>query len=191
MSHAGRHATCLIRPGAKHEIPEIERVLMAAFAQYRDEIPAAIFDAYMGNLCQLADRWDEADVLVADLDGRVAGTASFYADASSEGLGLPESWAGFRRLAVHPAMRGQGIGRMLTKKCVDTAKMFDAPTIGIHTASFLEAACRIYEQIGFRRCPEYDLRASEMLSLDEGVGDVAVIAYQLDLTPPLGKDHAA
>ncbi len=170
----------MIRPATRHEIPDIERVILAAFAEYRDKIPAAIFRSYMADLCRLADHWDEADVLVAELDGRIAGTVSFYADASTEGLGLPKGWAGFRRLAVHPAMRGRGLGRLLTERCVDAARTLDAPAIALHAASFLQAACRIYEQIGFRRCPAYDLRAAEILNL-EGVGDVAVIAFKLDL----------
>jgi predicted N-acetyltransferase YhbS len=170
----------VIRPATQREIPEIERVILAAFAEYRDEIPAAIFRSYMADLCRLADHCDEAEVLVADLDGRVAGTVSFYADASAEGLGWPKGWAGFRRLAVDPAMRGRGIGRLLTERCVDAARKLDAPTIALHAASFLKAACHIYEQIGFRRCPAYDLRAAEIMNL-EGVGDVAVIAYKLDL----------
>lgn len=170
----------MIRPATRREISEIERVILAAFAEYRTAIPAPIFQSYMADLCRLADHWDEAEVLVAELDGRVAGTVSFYADASAEGLGLPTGWAGLRRLAVHPAMRGRGLGRLLAEKCVDAGRALDAPAIALHAASFLKGACRIYEQMGFRRCPAYDLRAAEILNL-EGAGDVAVIAYKLDL----------
>jgi predicted N-acetyltransferase YhbS len=180
MSHADRPATCLIRLASKREIPDIESLIVAAFAEIRDHVPPAIFDAYTKNLHRLADRWDEAEVLVAELDGRLAGTVSFYADAGSEGLGLPKEWTGFRRLAVHPVKRGHGIGRMLTRKCVDMARILGAPTIGIQTASFLKAACSIYEQMGFRRCPEYDRRVSECLDCDEDVDELAIIAYQLD-----------
>jgi GNAT superfamily N-acetyltransferase len=176
-----RLANRLVRPAAAREIPEIEAVTVAAYAEFRDRIPAAIFDAYMGDMRRLADRWEEAEVLVAELNGRVAGTVTFYADASSEGLGLPKGWAGFRRLAVHPAMRGHGIGRLLTEKCLDTARRLAAPTVGVHTAAFMQAARSIYDQMGFRRCPEYDLRASEILGLEAGVAEVAVIAYRLDL----------
>ena len=175
-----RDAVPLIRAAARHEIPAIERVILAAFAEFRGEIPAPIFQSYMADLCRLAEHWDDAEVLVAELDGRIAGTASFYADASAERLGLPKGWAGFRRLAVDPALRGRGIGRLLTERCVDAARARGAPAIALHAASFLKAACGIYEKSGFRRCPEYDLRAAEILKLP-GVGDVAVIAYKLDL----------
>ena len=171
----------LVRPAARREIPQIEAVTAAAYAEFRDQIPAAIFDAYMEDLCRLADRWEEAEVLVAELNGRVAGAVTFYADADSEGMGLPQGWAGFRRLAVHPAMRGQGVGRALTKECVEAARRLAAPTVGIHTAPFMTAARGIYDRLGFRRCPEYDLQAAAILGLEAGGGDIAVIAYRLDL----------
>jgi predicted N-acetyltransferase YhbS len=101
----------LIRPATKHEIPEIESEGVAAYTQYRDEVPAAIFDAYVEDLRHLAEHWDEAAVLVAEVDGRIAGNVLFYANASTEGLGLPEGWAKFRKLAVRPEMRGRLLGR--------------------------------------------------------------------------------
>jgi hypothetical protein len=105
----------------------------------------------------------------------------FFADASTEGLGLPEGWAGFRTLAVHPAARGRGIARALSRRCVDAARARNTRTVGIHTAAFMRTACGIYEQIGFRRCPEHDLRFSAVLGLDLGAHDIPVIAYRLDL----------
>jgi hypothetical protein len=59
---------------------------------------------------------------------------------------------------------------------VETAGTLGAPTIGIHTASFMNAARAIYERIGFRRCPEYDVRASDVLGVGAGVGEVMGIA---------------
>ena len=171
----------LVRPAARSEIPEIEAVTAAAYAEFRERIPAAIFEAYMDDLRRIAERWEEAELLVAELDGRVAGTVTFYANASSEGMGLPQGWAGFRRLAVHPEMRGRGVGRALTAACVEAARRLAAPTVGIHTAPFMTSARSIYDRLGFRRCPEYDLRAAAILGLEADGGDIAVIAYRLDL----------
>lgn len=172
----------LVRPAARRDIPEIEAVTVAAYAEFRDRIPAAIFAAYMDDLRRIAERWEEAELLVAELGGRVAGTVTFYASADSEGMGLPRGWAGFRRLAVHPEVRGRGVGRALTAACVEAARRHSAPTVGIHTAPFMTSARSIYDRLGFRRCPEYDLRAAAILGLEADGGDIAVIAYRLDLT---------
>jgi predicted N-acetyltransferase YhbS len=175
------HSDLLIRPAIRHEIPVIEEVCVAAYSQYRDEVSAAVFDAYLDELCQLAADWDKAAVLVAEFNGRIAGCVLFYDDASLEGLGLPQEWAGFGKLAVPPDMRGRGIGRELVENSVHRARRIGSPTIGLHTASFMTAARSIYERMGFRRCPQYDLTASEMLGVDRGAHEVEVIAYRLDL----------
>jgi predicted N-acetyltransferase YhbS len=177
MAHLGLP----IRLATKSEVPAIEGVCVAAYAEYRDEVPATVFDAYFAGLRNLAAHWDDAVVLVAESGGRTAGCVLFYEDASREGLGLPPEWAGFGKLAVHPDMRGRGIGRALVEDCVERARRIGLPTIGLHTATFMKTACGIYERMGFLRCPQHDLTASDMLGVDGGARDVEVIAYRLDL----------
>lgn len=176
------HAEAFIRHAAPDEISEIEAVCVAAYLEYRSEVPLSVFEGYIDDLHRLSDHWHEAEVLVAEVGGRVAGSVLFYADASTEGLGLPQGWSGFRKLAVHPRNRGRGLGRSLTQACIDSARRRHAPTVGIHTASFMRAARRIYEQMGFRRCTEFDLSASG-IGLGDASADVNIIAYRLDLVP--------
>jgi predicted N-acetyltransferase YhbS len=182
MSQTLMRATGLIRAATRSEIPEIASLIDASFARFRGHAPAAPLEAYIEHSRNIGERWDEAEVLVTERDGRIAGTVTFYGDASREGLGLPQNWAGFRTLAVNPAARGHGLGRLLTDRCVEKARMCGARAVGIHTAAFMKVACGLYERSGFRRCPEYDLLASDILGLDKASGDVPVIAYQLDLS---------
>src|SRR5687767_12170290 len=176
------HAEALIRHAAPDEILEIEAVCVAAYAEYRSEVPLSIFEGYVDDLHRLSDHWHEAEVLVAEVGGQIAGSVLFYADASTEGLGLPQGWCGFRKLAVHPRRRGRGLGRSLTQACIDSACRQHAATIGIHTASFMQAARRVYEQMGFRRCAEFDLSLSD-IGLGDASADVDIIAYRLDFVP--------
>ncbi len=173
------HAEVRIRHAAQREISEIEDVCVAAYAEYRSEVPVSVFEGYINDLRRLSDHWHEAEVLVADVGGRIGGSVLFYADASTEGLGLPKGWSGFRKLAVHPRTRGLGLGRSLTRACIDSARRQHASTVGIHTVSFMRAARHIYEQMGFRRCVEFDISASDM-GLGDAGGDVNIIAYRLD-----------
>jgi predicted N-acetyltransferase YhbS len=184
MSQAERPVPYTIRPAVWDEIPEIESVIVAAYNEFREYVPEAVADAYLEDSRHVGDHWHETQVLIAEFDGRIAGAVLFYADAGSEGLGWPKDWVGFRRLAVHPALRGRGIGRMLVNGCVNSARALGASTVGIHTAAFMKAACDLYERIGFRRCSEYDLSISTFLGLDEGAGEIIAIAYRLDLASP-------
>lgn len=174
----------MIRRAARRDIPQIIGVIEAAFAQYEPIIPPAIFASYLDDMRAIGSRWDEAEVLVVERHGRVAGSVAFYADASLEGLGLPAEWAGLRTLAVHPEARGRGIGRQLSQQCLEMARARGAPVFGLHTAGFMTAACRLYETLGFRRAPELDLRASAILGLADDEGDIDVIAYVRELLPP-------
>ena len=45
---------------------------------------------------------------------------------------------------------------------------------------FMQAARRLYEQMGFERCPEFDISAADM-GLGDGAEGVRIIAYRLDL----------
>lgn len=172
----------LIRRAVRADLPQVVAVIDAAFGQYRSVIPPPIFGRYLDDLRAIGDRWDEAEVFVAEQDGRVAGSVAFYADASLEGLGLPKAWAGMRSLAVHPAARGLGVGRRLSARCVERAREIEAPAFGLHTAAFMAAARRIYDALGFRRAPKFDLRASDILGIDAAAGDLEVIAYARDLS---------
>jgi ribosomal protein S18 acetylase RimI-like enzyme len=68
---------------------------------------------------------------------------------------------------------------VLTEACIAAARRRRAPALGIHTTPFMRAARRMYEAIGFRRCPEFDIGSADM---NLGDGGPAIIAYRLDLT---------
>src|SRR5262245_24048330 len=98
----------LVRAADRSEAGRIGEIVIAAWHELRDGIPPVIFKAYAEESADVAARWNEAEVLVAVLDGEIAGTVTYYADAGREGLGFPSGWAGFRTLAVDPARRGHG-----------------------------------------------------------------------------------
>ncbi|VTU18512.1 putative acetyltransferase [Variovorax sp. PBS-H4] len=174
-------AGCRIRPAARHEATPIASIRMAAYSQYRRSVPPAVFEAYLDDLRHVEKPEQGTQLLVAEWQGRVVGSVVFYADAGLEGLGLPEGWAGFRKLAVHPDARGRGLGRRLAQYCVARARELGAPTMGIHGSSFMTTACKLYQQMGFVRCPEHDLRATAILGLAPSEHDVTVIAFHMNL----------
>jgi GNAT superfamily N-acetyltransferase len=88
------------------------------------------------------------------------GTATRRADA-----------AGIRLLAVAPAARGQGVGRALTRECIERARALGRTSLVLHTTRAMQAAWRMYEQLGFLRCPDLDFRQ----------GDLEVFGFELPL----------
>lgn len=178
-------SSLFVRRANRREIPDIEQLILATFSPYRGLVSApAVLEAYIENSRDIAGRWDEAEILALEVNGRIGGTVTWYADASREGLNWPREWAGFRTLAVHPDLRGLGLGDTLVRDCIMRSCQRGIATIGIHTAAFMVAACRIYDRLGFRRIPSHDLSVSKALRCDPNADDVLAIAYRLDLVKP-------
>jgi predicted N-acetyltransferase YhbS len=170
-----------IRPARASELEEIAMLFAPALQPYRGSGSDWVLDAYLAELIDVRPRFEEAEVLVAEHDGRIVGTIAFYADVRLEGWSnLPAGWAGFRALAVHPRMRGAGIGEALVRRCVERTRDVGAETLGIHTITLLTDAVRLYERLGFARCREFDLRAADVFA-SETADEMVGLAFRLDV----------
>ena len=173
-----------IRPARSHELREIAAVFAPALEPYRGSGSDWILDAYLAELVDVRPRFADAEVLVAEHDGRVVGTIAFYADVRHEGWSnLPAGWTGFRALAVAPRMRGAGIGQALVQHCIQRTHHVGAETLGIHTISLLTDAVRLYQRLGFVRCPEFDLRAADVFP-SENADEMVGLAFRRDAESP-------
>jgi predicted N-acetyltransferase YhbS len=170
----------IVRAARPADDDEVRDVIRRAYAEFARVVPEPLYDAYVANLVDLDERRDVAELLVAEADGAVVGTVTFYASAADEGFNWPDGWSGFRALAVDPARRGFGTGDLLVCACIDRTRALGAPELCLHTASFMEAAVHLYERHGFVRDETFDLKGEDMMNI-EGVDGPLVIAYRLDL----------
>jgi ribosomal protein S18 acetylase RimI-like enzyme len=69
-----------------------------------------------------------------------------------------KSWSYIRFISVDPEFGGQGIGRQLTIKCIESAKANGEQTIALHTSELMNNARHIYESLGFKILKEIDQR---------------------------------
>ena len=172
-----------IRPARAHELREIAALFAPALEPYRGSGSDWILDAYLAELVDVRPRFEEAEVLVAEHHGRIVGTIAFYPDVRHEGWSnLPAGWAGFRALAVPPRMRGAGIGKALVQHCIERTRNVGAETLGIHTIALLTDAVRLYQRLGFVRCPEFDLRAADVFP-SENADEMVGLAFRRDAEP--------
>ncbi|MDO9532809.1 MAG: GNAT family N-acetyltransferase [Deltaproteobacteria bacterium] len=157
-----------IRPAGAEELAEVENLVKAAYREFQPLMPAAAWDRWMDNIRETL-QGPEGVVLVAGDQGRLKGAVKFYPDAGQAHQGeWPAGAASIRLLAVAPASRGRGYGRLLTQACLDRARDLAIPTIFLFTGTFMTAARQLYEKLGFKRAPEFDR-------------DPGPIAYRLDL----------
>lgn len=157
-------------------------VIDAAYAQYEDELPPELYRRWRADLTDLEARRDDSVTLVVERGGAVLGCIAFYADASRESVGWAPTDAGIRALAVAPAARGSGVGRLLTRECIHRAGVAGAAGIALHTADFMPAARALYESLGFCRRPDHDFSLGSFFGVRGGKAVVA-LAYRRGLRP--------
>ena len=157
-------ANGLIRPLRTGEREATRAVIRRANAEFAAQVPKSFFVAYMASALDLEGRLATGgDILVAERDGRVVGTITYFRDANDEGMGpgFPPGVSGIRATAVDPASRGLGLGVALVEACVDRARADGTAAIALHTAAFMTAAMGLYERTGFVRDPSFDFPARE------------------------------
>jgi GNAT superfamily N-acetyltransferase len=144
-------------------------------------MPPKMFKRYLLDLVDLGRHARLGTLLVAEVDGRVCGSAAFYPDASLQELGWPQGWAAGRALAVHRQARHHGVARALIAECERLARTVGAPAFAFHTTPFMTRAVSLYDGLGYRRAPEYDLDLGRIFGLSTDDPPRA-IAYRKDLT---------
>lgn len=149
-------ARFLIRDYVDADGDEVNATALAAFSDYKDTIedwPA--MEARVTRMSQLP-RDANAELIVATVDGRVAGAVGYVGPGVPKQEWFEADWPVIRMLVVHPRYRGRGIGRALTEECVRRARRDGAPMIALHTTPIMEVALGMYERMGFtkfRDCP--------------------------------------
>jgi ribosomal protein S18 acetylase RimI-like enzyme len=173
-----------VRDARAGELDRVAGLLGEVYGVFRERLPTAAWASYIGEIVDVRSRLGVSELIVAEREGRLVGTIGFYPDASHSQLERwPQGWASIRTLGVLAQARRRGVGDALARECVRRARSRGLRAIGLHTAAHLAAATRLYEGLGFRRAPEFDLEIGEMFtgrSLAPGDSWVAT-AYRLDL----------
>ena len=171
-----------IRLAGEDELDAIADLFGPGLRGYRGRGADWIVDAYLAELLDVRGRFGVAETYVALVDERIVGSVAFYRDVVLEGWSnLPPGWAGFRALVVHPDARGRGVGRLLVERCLVRARAVGAPTLGIHTIDLLDDAVRLYERLGFVRCPEFDMPAAQVFPSHDADDGLVGLAFRHDL----------
>jgi GNAT superfamily N-acetyltransferase len=133
----------------------IAQLMVAAYEEFEASLTPANWALMMTNLERVVTSAGEGSLLVAEVDGRVGGTVTYYPPGPKDYNRVPLEWAVIRALAVHPACRRCGTARRLTEECLRRARQDHAPFVGLHTSELMVAARAMYEEMGFREQNEF------------------------------------
>lgn len=123
---------------------------------YRGEELLEDEEGYLHRVADAAPRARDAVLLAALDDDELLGSAT-YARALTRFAELAgPGEAEMRMLAVAPSARGRGVGRLLTRACLDRALAEGCERFVLSSGPRMTGAHAMYEGMGFVRSPERD-----------------------------------
>lgn len=161
-------AKIIIRNAKPEEFQEIGALMVDVYSKLDgfpkpDEQPA--YYDLLKNIGKLTLNPNTELLVAISEDEKILGAVVYFSDMKYYGSGgtatLEKNASGFRLLAVNPESRGEGVGKLLTKECVNKAKTDNFQLI-IHTTMAMQTAWKMYENIGFKRSEDLDFMQGEL-----------------------------
>lgn len=158
-----------IRNATPDEFEEIGKLMVAVYSQLAgfptpDEQPA--YYKMLANIGELTKKPETELLAAVSQDGDIAGAVVYFSDMQYYGSGgtatSEKNASGFRLLAVSPAARGKGIGKLLTSECINRATERQHAQVVIHTTKAMQVAWKMYEKFGFKRSTDLDFMQEEL-----------------------------
>lgn len=145
-----------IRPARDDELDEVAALLVDAYAEYAARMSPDAWASFAQDIGNVRGRVIEADVVVAERDGRLVGSVTVF----SHHRGVRGGTVGVRLLAVRPEARGTGVGRALMEHALERARRENQKRVVLTTTQEMDSARDLYEKLGFTREPSLDYEAA-------------------------------
>ncbi|GAA3783597.1 GNAT family N-acetyltransferase [Micrococcus endophyticus] len=172
------------RPQVRPLRPEDhEAVAALTVASYVDGGHIAPGSRYVKTLRDVAGRAARAEVLVAEVDGQVAGSVVLTPLGSPMAETAAPGEYEFRMLAVHPDHHRRGVARTLMAVIEERARALPGiEAIALTTMPTMTDAHRLYEALGYVRVPERDWYLRDVIpDLDPADETGPFLVYRLPL----------
>jgi ribosomal protein S18 acetylase RimI-like enzyme len=158
-----------VRNARPPEFSAIGKLMVRVYSQldgFPKETEQPNYYKMLANVGELTSK-PETELLVATShDDKILGAVVYFGDMRHYGSGgtatQEQNSSGFRLLAVDPATRGQGIGKLLTQACIRKARDNKRNQLIIHTTRAMQTAWKMYEGIGFKRSEDLDFMQGEL-----------------------------
>ncbi len=159
----------IVRDATLNEFPEIGELMVNVYSQLegfptKKEQPN--YYKMLANIGSLTENPQTKLLIAISSSGKIGGGVVYFGDMKYYGSGgtatREKNASGFRLLAVDPATRGQGIGKLLTKACIQIAKDEKQNQMIIHSTKAMQIAWKMYENMGFKRSKDLDFMQGEL-----------------------------
>lgn len=152
-----------IRNANPEEFEAIGALLVSVYTQLEGFPKASEQPDYYNMLANIGafTQKPETELLAAvSPEGKIGGVVVYFGDMQYYGSGgsatAERNASGFRLLAVDPAARGQGLGKLLIDACIQKAQKRKHRQVIIHTTHAMQVARKMYEKLGFKASEDLD-----------------------------------
>jgi len=158
-----------VRNATPKEFNKIGELMVDVYAKL-DGFPSKFeqpdYYKMLANIGALTEKSAVKLLIAVSSNGKIGGGLVYFGDMKYYGSGgtatLEKNAGGFRLLAVDPAIRGKGIGKMLTQACIQIAKNEKQEQLIIHSTKAMKIAWKMYKKIGFKRSEDLDFIQGEL-----------------------------
>ena len=158
-----------VRNAMTAEFEKIGKLMVQVYSQlegFPKESEQPNYYKMLTNIGELTTKPGTELLVAISPDDKITGAVVFFSDMKYYGSGgtatKEKNACGFRLLAVDPATRGQGIGKLLTTECIQKAKDKKVDQMVIHTTMAMQTAWKMYENLGFKRSEDLDFLQEEL-----------------------------
>ncbi len=159
MSPTDVVSRALIREARPEDDAAIGELLVDAYiTQYARKMPEVVYtEERKRTLRDVAAKRAVASVLVAEVDGEVAGTVALFPPGAPDSEAWTPNTADLRHLATAVRYHGQGLSRPLLDAAEALARKWGVDAVALHVRKGNVGVARMYMQRGYVRTPEGDL----------------------------------
>lgn len=136
-----------IREARDDELDIVASLVVDAYSEFAARMAPDAWSSFAQDIANVRGRTIDAQVLVAERDGRIVGTVTRYPDWR----GAQQDASAVRVLAVPPDERGSGVGRALMEQCIERARDEGKDRLVLAVTPEMEEARDLYDKLGFER----------------------------------------
>ena len=158
-----------IRDAQPEEFEAIGKLMVGVYAQLEGFPTPAEQPGYyemLANVGAFTTKPGTALLIAVSQGNSVDGAVVYFNEMTHYGSGgtavMEKNAAAFRLLAVAPAARGKGVGKLLVTECIKKARAGKLRQIIIHSTMAMQTAWKMYEQLGFVRSADLDFLQGQL-----------------------------
>lgn len=141
-----------IREAHDDELDIVASLVVDAYSEFAARMAPDAWSSFAQDIANVRGRTIDAQLLVAEREGRIVGTVTRYPDWR----GAQQDASAIRVLAVPPDERGTGVGRALVQRCIELAREEHKDRLVLTVTQEMEEARDLYDKLGFQRDPALD-----------------------------------